>query len=67
MKKNLGKCDRTIRLIIAVIIVGLLVAYRHTGIAAIVLVAIALIVLLTGTMGFCPLYAPFNLSTRKKG
>ncbi|MBP8081880.1 MAG: DUF2892 domain-containing protein [Spirochaetes bacterium] len=38
-----------------------------TGIAAIVLGAIAVIFVLTSLVGVCPMYYPLGISTRKKG
>jgi hypothetical protein len=66
MKLNMGKIDRTIRIIIAVFIAVLFFTGQISGIAAIILGIIAVIFILTGIIGFCPLYAPFRISTRKK-
>jgi hypothetical protein len=37
-----------------------------TGLAAIILGIFAIIFLLTSAIGFCPLYVPLKISTRKK-
>jgi len=66
MKSNMGKTDRIIRIIIAVVIAVLYFTHQISGIAAIILGIIAAIFILTGIIGFCPLYAPFKISTRKK-
>ena len=66
MKLNMGKTDRIIRLIIAAVIVILYFTGQISGIAAIILGIIAVIFILTGAIGYCPLYAPFKISTRKK-
>ena len=62
----MGKTDRIIRIIIAVVIAVLYFTHQISGIAAIILGIIAAIFILTGIIGFCPLYAPFKISTRKK-
>ena len=66
MKKNMGIADRTIRTILAIVVAILYFTNQITGTAAIILGIIAVIFLLTSIVGFCPLYVPFKLSTRKK-
>jgi hypothetical protein len=66
MKKNMGAADRLIRTILAIVVGILYFTNQISGTAAIVLGIIAVIFLLTSFVGFCPLYAPFKLSTRKK-
>jgi hypothetical protein len=66
MKKNMGSLDKGIRILLAVIIAILYFTNQITGAAAIVLGIFAIIFLLTSLIGFCPLYAPFKLSTQKK-
>ena len=66
MKKNMGLVDRSIRTVLAVVIAILYFTNQMSGIAAIVLGLFAVVFLLTSFMSFCPLYAPFKLSTIKK-
>ena len=66
MKKNMGMADRIIRILLAIIVVILYLTNQITGTAAIVLGIFAIIFLLTSVVSFCPLYAPFKLSTIKK-
>ncbi|HVT85164.1 MAG TPA: DUF2892 domain-containing protein [Chitinophagaceae bacterium] len=66
MKKNLGNADRSIRLLIAVVIVGLFFTNILTGTLAYVLLAVAGILLLTSLVSFCPLYAVFRIRTAPK-
>ena len=66
MKANMGKTDKIIRILAAVIITGLYIENQITGIAAIILLILAGIFVLTSFMSFCPLYLPFGISTRKK-
>lgn len=65
MKKNMGNADRIIRVIIAVIVAALYFTNVITGTLGIVLLALAGVFVLTSLMSFCPLYAPFGLSTCK--
>lgn len=67
MKKNMGTVDRVLRVLIAVVVGVLYLTGQITGTAAIILGIVAAIFLLTGFVGFCPLYAPFRISTRGKG
>ena len=59
----MGKADRIIRLIIAAIIVTLYFTNVITGTLGIVLLVLAGVFVLTSFVSFCPLYAPFGLST----
>jgi hypothetical protein len=65
MKQNMGTIDRIFRLIVAIIIAALYFTGQLSGIAAIILGIVALVLLLTAVIGFCPAYFPFGLSTRK--
>lgn len=65
MKLNMGSADRIIRIIIAVVIAIFYFTHQISGVAAIILGIITIIFILTGVIGFCPLYVPFKLSTRK--
>jgi uncharacterized membrane protein len=67
MTKNMGTIDRAIRTIIAITIGVLYFTGQISGLAAIILGALAVIFLLTSLVGSCPLYLPFGLSTQKKG
>lgn len=64
-KKNEGTLDRIIRVCIAVIIGLLYLTGVIEGTAAIVLGIVAIALLITGIVGFCSLYVPFGISTRK--
>lgn len=67
MKKNMGTADRVIRPIIAAIIAILYFTHAITGTLGIVLLVLAGIFILTSIIGYCPLYAPFGISTRHVG
>jgi len=63
MKKNMGQIDRTIRAILG--IAALVVALFFTvGLWDIVLYIFGAIMVITAAVGVCPLYIPFNISTR---
>ena len=63
MKKNMGNSDRIIRFIVAAIIAVLYFTGTITGTLGIVLLVLAGVFLLTSFISFCPLYAPFGIST----
>ena len=65
MKKNMGTADRSIRILLAIVILVLYVNGTLTGSTAIILGIIGLILLLTGLTGYCGLYIPFKFSTLK--
>ena len=66
MVKNMGKLDRVIRVIVAIVVAVLIIGGVLKGAGAIILGILAAIFLVTSTVSFCPLYFPFKLSTRKK-
>jgi len=63
MKKNMGNTDKTIRILVAVVIAGLYFGNIITGTLAIVLMVVAAIFLVTSLFSFCPLYAIFGMNT----
>jgi K+-transporting ATPase A subunit len=65
MPKNMGTVDRTIRVIIALLIAAAYFTGRISGTLAIVLGVFAIVFLLTSIVGWCPSYMPFRISTRK--
>ncbi len=65
MKQNMGSTDRIIRVVLAVVVAILYFTNLISGTAAIILGILAIVFLLTSVVGFCPLYAPFKLSTKK--
>lgn len=62
----MGTVDKLIRILVAILIAGLYFANQISGTAAIILLILAGVFILTSFMSFCPLYLPFGLSTRKK-
>jgi hypothetical protein len=66
MKKNMGSADKLIRVLIALVIAVLYYLGKIEGTLAIVLMAFAIIFLLTSLVSFCPLYTIFGINTCKK-
>lgn len=66
MKKNMGLADRLIRVLVAIIAVVLFVTHTVSGTAGIIMLVLAGVFMLTSFAGFCPLYVPFRISTRKR-
>ncbi len=65
MKKNVGKQDKTIRLVLAMIIALLVYMEVVTDTVAIVLLIVAVVLGLTSFLNFCPLYSVFGINTCK--
>ena len=65
MKKNLGSADRVIRLLIAVALGFLYVNQTVTGTMGILVLVVAIVLVLTSFVSFCPLYAILGFKTRK--
>ena len=64
--KNESGLDRIIRVIAAIVIAVLYFTGVISGTWAIVLVILGAILLVTGLIGFCPLYKLLGISTLKK-
>lgn len=65
MKKNIGKDDKTIRLIIGLFLI--IAAMNVVGWLRLILLLIGAVLILTGLIGFCLLYEFFGINTLKKG
>lgn len=61
----MGTTDKIIRLLLAALVGGLYFAGIISGVTATILGVLALVFILTSFVGFCPLYLPFGISTRK--
>ena len=66
MTKNVNSIDKVIRILLAVVLGILIFTNQVAGTLAIILGILAVILLLTSFLSFCPIYAMFNLSTIKK-
>ncbi len=58
MNQNVGKADKTLRIIVGVAAIAAGIYFQSWW------GALGLIPLATSFMGWCPLYAPFKISTR---
>jgi len=63
MKKNMGTIDRIFRITAALTVGVLYFTGQITGIAATILGVVATAFVLTSSVGSCPMYLPFGLST----
>jgi hypothetical protein len=66
MKANMGTIDRVLRTLVAIVIGVLYFTGQMSGTAAIILGIFAIVFLLTSLLGFCPLYIPLKISTKKE-
>lgn len=66
MKHNMGKTDKTIRVIIAITLATLYFTNTVTGNLGIFLLALAAVLLITVSINFCPMYTPWKINTTKK-
>jgi hypothetical protein len=63
MKPNMGSADRIIRIVLAAVLIGLYAMGTVTGTLGTVLLVLGIVFLGTSLVRFCPLYAPFGIST----
>jgi len=66
MTKNMGVLDRTIRVLLAIVVGILYFTGRISGTVALVLGIFAVVFVLTSVISFCPLYLPFKVNTAGK-
>lgn len=65
MKVNESMVDRVVRGIVGLVLLALYFSNTVTGTLGIVLVIVGAVALLTGLVGFCPLYSVFKFRTNK--
>lgn len=66
MKANLGLIDKVIRVAIAVFVTVLLFTEIISGIMVFISLIIAVILLITSSISYCPVYGACGLNTKKK-
>ena len=66
MKKNIGVMDRMLRIGAAILVSVLVFTGVLQGTLAIILLVLAAVFLLTGSMSFCPVYSLLGINTCKK-
>lgn len=64
--KNMGTTDRVLRILAALAIGVLYLAGSISGLAAMVLGVVALVFVVSSAVGFCPIYVPLGISTRRQ-
>jgi hypothetical protein len=67
MEKNMGKTDRIIRGLIAIVafVLAIVFGLQTFNWLPIVLIIVGVIMGFTALVGICPLYMPFKISTKK--
>ena len=66
MKKNMGKLDRGLRVVVALILGFLVFTGKLEGLMYNIALALGAIFLLISTVSFCPLYVPLVMNTCEK-
>ena len=65
MKKNVGKTDMIVRLVLAALL--LIIYFIGVGkMLGLIFIILAIILVVTGLTGICPLYYVFRINTLKK-
>ena len=67
MKKNMGKTDRALRVLVAAGAVAGSGVLGFSTAGGIVLLVVAAVMVVTAASGYCPLYSVFGLTTRGPG
>lgn len=65
MKKNIGKTDKMIRIAIGALIVLAGITKLLTGLSLTIASIVAIILVLTSSVSFCPIYALFGLKSNE--
>lgn len=66
MKKNMGKLDRALRVIVAIVFGVLYFTHKVEGAMGMTMLALGVVFLLTSLVSFCPLYVPLGMNTTEK-
>jgi len=66
MKKNMGVTDKRIRVFIAILLFALYYFKVIEGTLGMIGLGLALVFVLTSFISFCPVYAPFGITTCKR-
>lgn len=65
MKANESSLDRIIRVVLGIALAALYFANVVVGAWGVILLVVGAVLLLTGIVGFCPLYALLRIRTNK--
>jgi hypothetical protein len=66
MKKNMGKLDRGMRVVVALVLGFMVFIGKLEGMMYNIALALSTIFLLTSAISFCPLYVPLGINTCEK-
>jgi hypothetical protein len=66
MKKNVGTIDKVIRTLIALTVAVLYFTHIISGTLGVILLILAVVLVVTSLISFCPIWMALGLSTRKK-
>lgn len=66
MKVNESRLDRVLRVVVGIALILLYLFGVVGGTLGIVLIVVGVIALITGLVGFCPLYSLLKIQTSKK-
>jgi hypothetical protein len=66
MKANIGTIDKTVRILLAALVLALFITHLISGTLAIILFIVAAILLITAFINFCPIWHFMGISTKKK-
>ena len=66
MKANIGSIDKTVRILLAALVVVLYFTNVISGTLAIILFIVAAILLVTAFINFCPIWHFLGISTKTK-
>ena len=64
LHRNVGTYDRLLRIVLGAVL--MIVGFSIQGTVGITLGIVGLVPLLTGLIGWCPLYVPFGFSTCRR-
>jgi hypothetical protein len=65
--KNIGTIDRLLRVALVIAVAAACYLGAISGVVATILIAVAVILLLTSAISFCPLYRLLGISSAPKG
>lgn len=66
MKANIGSADKIIRILLAIVIAVLYFTRIISGTPGIILLILAIVLLLTSLINFCPIWSLLGISTKHK-
>jgi hypothetical protein len=66
MIKNVSSADKVIRLLVAALMVVLVIAKVITGTWSVILIILAVVLVVTSLVSFCPIYTVLGINTNKK-